>query len=140
MKNSLANWSLLDSASRWMRKTMAKHGGEAALSDSAEVERIATDLNLSVAELRALCAKDEGTPKLLQQRLSQLDLDRNEIKREHPGVLRDLEKVCALCDSEARCSRDFERHAAPQAWTAYCSNSSTLEELQRETAAKQQSA
>jgi hypothetical protein len=140
MKNSPEKWSLLESVSRWMRNTLDKHGGEAALMDREEVARIASDLNLSVSELRNLCDKHGGTPERLQQRLSQLHLDRSEIKHEHPGVLRDLEKVCALCASEARCSRDFERHAAPEAWTEYCPNSSTLEDLQQETAAKPQSA
>jgi hypothetical protein len=139
MKNSTEKWSLLESASRWMRNALDKHGGEAALMDREEVARIAGDLNLSVSELRTLCERDGGTPKRLQQRLSQLHLDSNEIKREHPGVLRDLEKVCALCTSEARCSRDFEQHAAPTAWTQYCPNSTTLEDLQQETAGKPQS-
>jgi hypothetical protein len=93
-------------------------------------------LNLSVSELHALCARDAGSARLLQQRLSQLHLDKNEIKRGYPGVLRDLEKTCALCDAEARCSRDFERHTDPQGWTEYCPNSSTLEEIQQEVAAK----
>ena len=119
-----------------MRKTLAKHADQAALADSGEAERIASDLNLSVSELHALCARHGGAPKLLQQHLSQLHLDKNEIKRAHPGVVRDLEKTCALCESDAKCSRDFDRHADPKAWTEYCPNSSTLHELQQEAAGK----
>jgi len=136
MKISLANWSLLDSASRWLRNTLAKQADEAALADVAEAQRIASDLNLSVSELHALCARDGGSPKLLQQRMAQLHLDQNAVKRAHPAVLRDLEKTCALCNSEAKCSRDFERGAEPKAWTEYCPNSSTLDGLQREAAGK----
>jgi hypothetical protein len=136
MKNFLANWSLLDSASRWMRNILARRADEVALTDSAEAARIAGDLNLSVSELHALCARDGGSPKLLQQRMAQLHLDKNELKRKHPAVLRDLEKTCALCASEAKCSRDFDRDVDPKAWTEYCPNSSTLQDLQQEAAGK----
>jgi hypothetical protein len=136
MKNSLSNWSFLDSASRWIRNTLAKHADEAALQDRGEQQRIASDLNLSVAELHALCAKDGGSVNLLQKRMSQLHLDKSEIKRAHPAVVRDLEKVCALCDSDAKCSRDFKQNADPKGWTEYCPNASTLEELQHEPAIK----
>jgi hypothetical protein len=136
MKNPRSNWSLLDSASRWIRNTLAKHADEAALQDSGEQQRIASDLNLSVSELHTLCARDGGSMKLLQERMSQLHLDKNAIKREHPAVVRDLEKVCALCDSDAKCSRDFKQNTDPKGWTEYCPNASTLEELQHEAASK----
>jgi hypothetical protein len=136
MKNSQSNWSLLDSASRWMRNTLSRHADDAALADSGEAEHIARDLNLSVAELHALCAKHGGSPKLLKQRLAQLHLDKNEVKRAHPGVVRDLEKVCALCTTDAKCSRDFDRTPDPAGWTDYCPNADTLQELAQEAARK----
>ena len=136
MKNSRSNWSLLDMASRWMRNALARHADEDALQASGETEHIARDLNLSVAELHALCAKDGGSPELLQQRLAQLHLDKNEIKRAHPGVARDLEKVCALCTTEVKCSRDFDRTSDPAGWTDYCPNADTLQQLQQEVTHK----
>jgi len=132
MKDSSANWSLLDSASRWIRNTLAKHADEAALLDSAEQERIACDLNLSVAELQTLCARDGRATNLLQKRMSQFHLEKDEIKRVHPAVVRDLEKVCALCESDAKCSRDFNRGTDPAALSEYCPNTPTLQELQQE--------
>jgi AraC-like DNA-binding protein len=134
MKNSLSNWSLLDSGSRWIRNTLARRADEAALQDSGELQRIASDLNLSVSELHTLCARDGGSMNLLQKRMSQLHLDKSEIKRAHPAVVRDLEKVCALCTSDAKCSRDFDRNTDPRGWSEYCPNAATLQELQREAA------
>jgi AraC-like DNA-binding protein len=136
MKNSLSNWSLLDSASRWIRNVLAKHADETALQDCGERERIASDLNLSTSELQTLCARDGGAAKLLQKRMSQLHLDKDEIKRAHPAVVRDVERVCALCDSEATCARDFKRSTDPKGWSEYCPNASTLQELQQEAAGK----
>jgi len=132
MKNALANWSLLDSASRWIRNALARHADEAALTDSAEAARIAGDLNLSVGELQALSAKDRTTPLLLQQRMSRLHLDGDAVRRAHPGVQRDLELVCALCGSESKCRSDLKRNPDTADWAAYCPNAPTLQELERE--------
>jgi hypothetical protein len=136
MKDSAANWSLLDSASRWIRNTLAKHADEVALHDSAEQARIASDLNLSVSELQTLCARDGRTTKQLQKRMSQFHLDKDEIKRVHPAVVRDLEKVCALCESDAKCSRDFNRGNDRAVVSEYCPNTPTLLELQQEQSSR----
>jgi hypothetical protein len=131
MNNSASSRSLLDSASRWVRNTWSKYADGAALQASGEAEQVARDLNLSMSELQTLCAGRGASPELLQRRLSQLDLDRNEIKRAYPGVLRDLEKTCALCTSDAKCGREFKRSADPKAWTDYCPNAPTLQDLQQ---------
>lgn len=136
MKDSVATWSLLDSASRWIRSTLAKHADEVALLDSGERERIASDLNLSVSELQTLCARDGRARHLLQKRMSQFHFDKDEIKRAYPAVVRDLEKVCALCESDAKCSRDFNRGTDPAVVSEYCPNTPTLEELQQEQSSR----
>jgi hypothetical protein len=131
MNNSPSNRTLLDSASRWVRNTWSKYADGAALQASGEAEQVARDLNLSISELQTLCARNGASPEFLQRRLSQLDLDKNEIKRAYPGVLRDLEKTCALCTSNAKCGREFKRSADPKGWTDYCPNTSTLQDLQQ---------
>jgi hypothetical protein len=75
-----------------------------------------------------------GSMNLLQKRMSRLHLDKSEIKRAHPAVVRDLEKVCALCTSDAKCSRDIDRNTDPRGWSEYCPNAPTLQELQLEAA------
>ena len=102
----------------------------------AERPNILRAISTCRLELHALCAKDGGSPELLQQRLAQLHLDKNEIKRAHPGVARDLEKVCALCTTEVKCSRDFDRTSDPAGWTDYCPNADTLQQLQQEVTHK----
>jgi hypothetical protein len=134
MKNTPTSRSFLNSASRWMRRAWSKQADEAALAACGEAATIARDLGPSVSELHALCATNGGSPKLLQQRMSQLHLNTGEIKRDHPGVLHDLEKTCARCPAEARCGRDFSRNPDPKGWMEYCPNGSTLQELQHEAA------
>ena len=131
MSNSLTNQSLLGTASRWLHNAWARYAYEPALrSDGAE--QIAHDLNLSVSELQALCARDGGSPELLRQRMAQLHLDRQAVKRAHPAVVRDMERTCALCAVDGKCSRDFRRGADPKGWAEYCPNAPTLQELQAE--------
>ena len=130
MNNSLSNESVLDTASRWLRNAWARYASEPALRSDSDAEQIAHDLNMSVSELQAICARDRGSPELLRQRMAQLHLDREAIKRAYPAVVRDMEKTCALCAVEAKCSRDFKRNADPKGWTDYCPNAPTLQDLQ----------
>jgi hypothetical protein len=46
-----------------------------------------------------------------------------------PQVVRDLERVCTLCTSKRRCSRDFAKGRSASSWQAYCPNTMTLRAL-----------
>jgi hypothetical protein len=94
-----------------------------------EVERIALDLSLTAAELRTLARKGVDSALLLYRRMADLDLNRAEVAHAQPKVMRDLQKLCSICDSKARCGRDFDRGADPSAWHAYCPNDDTLRAL-----------
>jgi hypothetical protein len=81
-----------------------------------EVERIAPDLSLTADELRALARKGVDSALLLYRRMADLGLDRAEVAHAQPKVMRDLQKLCTICDSKTRCERDFARGADPSAW------------------------
>ena len=51
------------------------------------------------------------------------------IVRVEPQVVRDLERVCTLCASKRRCSRDFAKGRSASSWQAYCPNTMTLRAL-----------
>ena len=46
-------------------------------------------------------------------------------------LLRDMERVCALCHHKAQCDRDLADGAAAENYYGYCGNASTLESLDR---------
>lgn len=94
-----------------------------------EVGRIARDLSLTTGELRALAGKSADAALLLYRRMIDFRLDRAEVARSQPGVMRDLQKHCALCASQARCTRDLACHAKLSAWRSYCPNDDTLRAL-----------
>jgi hypothetical protein len=94
-----------------------------------EVERIARESGVSVAELRQMAAQDPATAELLRLRLKLAGIDRSTILRSRPAVMRDLERICTLCGSKRRCERDLARGPDDARWKTYCPNAPTIEAL-----------
>jgi hypothetical protein len=93
-----------------------------------EVERLARDVGVTGADLCVLAGKWPDSTNLLSQRLERLNLDAGSIVQTEPYVLRDLQRVCALCANQRRCERDFAANSG-SAWEEYCPNASTLHAL-----------
>jgi hypothetical protein len=117
---------------RWWREYAVRHSTVAALADCspAEAARIAHDVGVSgAAELRVLAGKWPDSSELLSRRMRQIRLDAAHIVQVEPQVVRDLERVCTLCASKRRCSRDFAKERSLLSWQAYCPNTMTLKAL-----------
>jgi hypothetical protein len=124
--------SFFDRFARWWRVSISRHSTVAALSHCgpAEATRIAHDIGVSgAAELRVLAGKWPDSTDLLSHRMRQINLDAAKIVRVEPQVVRDLERVCTLCASKRRCSRDFAKGRSASSWQAYCPNTMTLRAL-----------
>ena len=98
-------------------------------SAASEVERIATDIGMSVAELRELAKLGPESSELLLRRMAAIDLDRKEVTQVQPETFRDLERICSLCESHRRCAHDLLRDASNPKWEHYCPNVDTLKAL-----------
>ena len=62
---------------------------------------------------------------LLFRRMALLQIDHDELARDEPLLLRELQGFCTLCGSKAECVRDFDHEAEtgePQDWGDYCPN------------------
>jgi hypothetical protein len=69
---------------------------------------------------------------LLFRRMTLLQIDRDELARDEPLLLRELQGLCTLCGSKADCVRDLDREcktSEPQDWREYCPNAATLNAL-----------
>lgn len=115
-----AMWRVL---SDWVREP-----SESGISccGEAEIKRIAHDMGMTAAELRAVAEHGPEAPSLLLQRMAALDLDPAEVTQVGPQTFRDLQRVCTMCESKRRCARDFAHHAAAPQWQDYCPNAQTL--------------
>jgi hypothetical protein len=61
-----------------------------------------------------------------------LRIDRSDLDREEPLLLRELQGICTLCGSKEECVRDLARECESgesQDWQDYCPNVATLKVL-----------
>jgi hypothetical protein len=102
----------------------------------AEVARIARDVGVSRADLSILAGKWPDAADLLYWRMNEIKLDRMEITRADPQVMRDLQRVCTVCGSKRRCEHELTKNPSDPAWEKYCPNATTLSALAAGRAAK----
>jgi hypothetical protein len=109
---------------RWWSEWSA--GNPLGDCDNGDVERMASDIGVSTAEFRELATYGANSADLLLDRMTALDLDRNEVSAMVPASLQDMKRVCSLCKQHRRCARDLSRNAADPVWKDYCPNVATL--------------
>jgi len=121
------HWPILDSVNRWYRNwRAARQGGfELECAGAAEVERIAQALGLSSFELRELVSHPDDRD-LLAKRLLGVRPEARATATSDTSILRDLQRVCAMCGFKYRCARDLAVDPARQDWRDYCPNAATL--------------
>ncbi len=115
-----AMWRVL---SDWVR---GPSGSTVACCGELEIARIARDVRMSPADLRAVAKQGPGAANLLLERMAVLDLDPAEVAQVGPQTFRDLQRVCSLCESKRRCTRDLAHDATAPQWEDYCPNAQTL--------------
>ncbi len=125
----------LNSVGFWLRDLLARRAAVTELNDTgSEVEHIAHDVGLTAAELRTITERGSQT-LLLEDRMRALDLDRRDVERQGIDIMRDMERLCALCDDHRRCMRDLANHDQSGGWKGYCPNAQTLDALRNAKAA-----
>jgi hypothetical protein len=115
-----AIWRVL---SDWVRGPSAS---EVSCCGEVEIERIARDVRMTPAELRAVAKRGPKAANLLLRRMAALDLDPAEVSQVGPQTFRDLQRVCSLCESKRRCVRDLAHDPTMPQWQDYCPNAQTL--------------
>jgi hypothetical protein len=113
----------------WYRKwRTGSHLSDLENCTPGDIERMARDVGLTVGDLRAL-ERTADEPLLLPWMLAALRLDAAQIALSEPAAFRDLQRVCALCDSKRRCQSDLAEGDAASTFEAYCPNALTLKAL-----------
>ena len=116
--------SVIDLFARWLehRREIA----ELCTCDAISREKIATDLGVSPGELDQLVRRGPHAADELPKMIAAVGLDAKAIARAQPLVMRDLERVCALCEQKKQCDRDLDAGTAAQHYKEYCANATTL--------------
>ena len=88
-------------------------------------ERIANDLQVSPADLEELVRR-APTADELPRLLEALGISAQDLARIKPMVMRDMERVCALCGHKRQCDHDLASGASAEYYQEYCLNAPTI--------------
>jgi transcriptional regulator with XRE-family HTH domain len=97
--------------------------------NTSEFDRIAGELRVSPSDLTELVRQGPHAADQLPQMLKVLGIDEEALARTQPLVLRDMERVCALCHQKGECVRDFAAGTAAEHYEEYCPNAPTIDVL-----------
>ena len=97
--------------------------------DRSDFDRIASDLRVSPTDLDELVRQGPHAADELPKLLKVLGIDEAALARTQPLVLRDMERVCALCQNKRQCDRDLAASTSAEHYEGYCLNAPTIELL-----------
>jgi hypothetical protein len=118
---------LIDSFAGWLKHR--RELSEIRQLDRSEFDRIAGDLRVSPGDLEALVQQGPHAADELPKLLKALGIDQADLARTEPLVLRDMERVCALCHQKRQCDRDLAAGTSVGHYEGYCLNAPTINNL-----------
>ena len=125
---------VLGAISGWINRYRHLHGTTDELGHCTqdEVRQIAKDLGVSVNDLRGVAEKGPGAADVLQKLLLALSVDPNALAKSDPATMRDLQRVCVVCDRKGRCQEELAAGTAAEHFREFCPNAYTLDALFKE--------
>jgi hypothetical protein len=99
--------------------------------DRAEFDHIAADLQMSPGNLEELVRRGPHALDELPKMLVALGIDQAALAKTQPRLLRDMERVCALCGEKRRCDRDIANGSVGDHYQDYCPNAHTITQLDK---------
>ena len=115
---------LIDTFANWLKHR--RELSEVRQMDRSDFERIASDLRVSPGELDTLVDRGPHAADELPKLLKALGIDETDLARTEPMVLRDMERVCALCHHKRECDRDLAAGTSAGRYEGYCLNAPTI--------------
>ena len=119
--------TLINTFSDWLQQR--RELNELRQLDKSEFDRIASELRVSPTDLNELVRQGPHAADELPKLLGVLGIDAEALARTQPLVLRDMERVCALCHQKAQCDRDLAAGTSAEHYEGYCLNASTIDVL-----------
>lgn len=97
--------------------------------DGISFGQIAGDLRISSADLEALVRQGPHAADELPKMLQALGIDQADLVRSEPALLRDMERVCSVCNHKRQCGHELAAGSAAAHYEEYCGNASTIDGL-----------
>ena len=118
---------LLSTFSDWLKHR--RELSEMRRLDRTEFDRIASDLRVSPSDLEELVRQGPHAADELPKLLKALGIEESDLASVHPLVLRDMERICAICQQKGQCDRDLEAGTSAEHYQGYCPNAAAIEQL-----------
>ena len=118
---------LIDTFADWLKHR--RDLSEIRQMDTAEFHRIASDLRVSPGELDTLVRRGPHAADELPLLLKSLGIEASDLARTEPLVLRDMERVCSLCNHKRECDRELHAGTSAEHYQGYCLNAATIDSL-----------
>ena len=118
---------LIDTFANWLHHR--RELNETRRMDRSDLDRIAGELRISPDELDALVRHGPHAADELPNLLKALGVDESSLARTEPQLLRDMERVCALCNQKRKCNRELAAGTSSGHYREYCLNASTIDGL-----------
>jgi len=115
---------LIDHFAGWLKHR--RELNEMRQLDRSDFERIAADLEVSAGDLDELVRRGPHAADELPVLLKALGIDAAALERTQPLVVRDMERVCAMCRHKAQCDRELIAGTAAEHFEGYCANAPTI--------------
>ena len=119
--------ALIGTFSDWLRHR--RELNEMRRLDRADFDRIAYDLRVSPDDLEQLVRNGPHAADELPRLLDALGIEEATLANTQPFLLRDMERVCAMCEHKRRCDRDLAEGSSAEHYKDYCANAPTIERL-----------
>ena len=119
---------MLQTLANWLKRR--RESAELDALDSDQRASVARDLGVSAAELDFLVRKSHD-PLQLPQMLAALGVDEAALQRAKPAMMRDMLRVCSLCESVDACKFALDRGIVDVAYSHFCPNAETIKTIPR---------
>jgi len=118
---------MIDTFGNWLNHW--RELSELRQMDTANFDRIASDLRVSPSVLDMLARQGPHAADELPRLLKSLGIDEADLARSQPLVLRDMQRVCTVCASKRQCDRDLAAGSSDVHYEEYCLNAPTIDSL-----------
>jgi hypothetical protein len=112
----------------WVKARVSPDSELAALSYQ-DLQFLASDIGVSVADLRAIGPMITDHDEQLKKVMLARGLDPDAVRRAFGGVMRDMEVTCARCRAAAACQRALRDNTAAAHCHDFCPNAGVIDEL-----------
>ncbi len=120
--------NLLTRVVDWLKEHVSSDSELANLSYE-DLQFLASDIGVSVADLRAVGPMITDHDELMKQMMLQRGLDPDAVRRAFGGVMRDIEITCARCHEVGTCQRELKANTAAAHCHEFCANADVMDEL-----------